>query len=75
MCFYPLSLATIISPSQSHLPLVAPEGMLRDLTEYISKTREFPDARGAFGDIWKCIFQTDQGPIYVCLQCSFYLLV
>jgi hypothetical protein len=62
MYFYPLSLATVISPSQSHLPLVAPEATLRDLTEYIRKTGEFPIARGAFGDIWKCTFQVDQEP-------------
>jgi hypothetical protein len=43
--------------------------MLRDLTEYISKTGKFPDARGGFGEVWKCICQTDEGPIDVCLQC------
>jgi hypothetical protein len=69
------SLATIISPSQPNLSLVAPEAMLRDLTEYITKTGEFADARGGFGEIWKCILQVDQGPINVCLQCSFYPLV
>jgi hypothetical protein len=49
--------------------------MLRDLTKYISKTEGFPHARGGFGEIWKCIFRTDEGPIYVCLQCYFYPLV
>ncbi|KAJ8589883.1 kinase-like protein [Rhizopogon salebrosus TDB-379] len=65
MCFYPLSLAAMISPSQPNLSLVAPEAMLRDLTEYITKTGEFADARGGFGEIWKCIFQVDQGSINV----------
>jgi serine/threonine protein kinase len=75
MCFYTLSIATIISPSQSHLPLVAPEAMPRDLTKYITKTSEFYHIRGALSEVWKCILKTDQGSIDVCLQCFFYPLV
>jgi len=37
-----------------------PEAMLQDLTEYITKDEEYPAARGGFGEIWKCTYQSDQ---------------
>jgi serine/threonine protein kinase len=39
--------------------------VLQDLTEYITKTGDYPVARGGFGEIWKCTYQTDRGPIPV----------
>ena len=47
--------------------------MLQDLTTLITKVGDHPVARGGFGDVWKCIYQTDQGPIDVRLH--FFLLV
>lgn len=28
---------------------------------FITKTGNYPVARGGFGEIWKCIYKTDQG--------------
>jgi hypothetical protein len=32
---------------------------------FITKVGDYPVARGGFGEIWKCIYQTDRGPINV----------
>jgi len=51
--------------------LLAPTGaILRDLTTSITKGGSHPVARGGFGEIWKCTYQTDQGPINV--RCHFF---
>ncbi|KAG1867760.1 kinase-like domain-containing protein [Suillus subluteus] len=42
--------------------------MLQDLTESITKTGDYPVARGGFGEIWKCTYQTDGGPIAVAVK-------
>ncbi|KAG1738012.1 hypothetical protein EDB19DRAFT_1909457 [Suillus lakei] len=42
--------------------------MLQDLTESITKTGDYPVARGGFGEIWKCTYRTDQGPITVAVK-------
>jgi serine/threonine protein kinase len=42
--------------------------VLQDLTEYITKTGDYPVARGGFGEIWKCTYQTDRGPIPVAVK-------
>ena len=47
---------------------VAPEVLLPDLTKFISKTGDYPVAGGGFGDIWKCIYETDGGQIDVSLR-------
>jgi len=39
--------------------------LLQDLTNYITKIHDHPVARGGFGEIWKCIHTTDQGPVTV----------
>jgi hypothetical protein len=39
--------------------------MLQDLTGSITKTGDYPVARGGFGEIWKCTYQTDRGRIAV----------
>ena len=44
------------------------EANLQDLTGLITKVGDFAVARGGFGEIWKCIYQTDLGPIDVRLQ-------
>jgi hypothetical protein len=36
--------------------------MLQDLTTSITKVGDYPVTRGGFGEVWKCIYQTDQGP-------------
>ncbi|OAX35360.1 kinase-like protein [Rhizopogon vinicolor AM-OR11-026] len=41
---------------------------LPDLTKLITKAGDYAVARGGFGDIWKCIYQTDQGPIDVAVK-------
>jgi len=42
--------------------------LFQDLTKYITKIEEYPVTRGGFGEIWECIYSTDQGPIKVRLQ-------
>ena len=39
--------------------------LLRDLAKYITKIHDYPTARGGFGEIWKCMHITDQGPVTV----------
>ncbi|KAJ8593174.1 kinase-like protein, partial [Rhizopogon salebrosus TDB-379] len=51
----------------SHLPF-HPEPTLQDLTTFITKVGDYPVARGGFGEIWKCIYQTDGGPINVAVK-------
>jgi hypothetical protein len=46
--------------------------LLQDLTGYITKVGDHPVARGGFGEIWRCIYSTDQGQILVRFQCCFY---
>jgi len=46
----------------------APEVTLQDLTKHITKIGNYPNTRGGFGDIWKCLYRTDQGTTNVCLQ-------
>jgi hypothetical protein len=45
---------------------------LQDLTEYITKLGEYPVTGGGFGEIWRCTYSTDQGPVTVRFQCCFY---
>jgi hypothetical protein len=33
--------------------------------KYITRVGSYAIARGGFGEIWKCIYQTDRGPINV----------
>jgi len=61
---------TIVSHFQYHSP-VAHEPTLQDLMPFITKVGNYPVARGGFGEIWKCIYETDRGPINVCLWCIF----
>ncbi|KAG1779930.1 kinase-like domain-containing protein [Suillus placidus] len=42
--------------------------MLQDLTESITKTGNYPVARGGFGEIWKCTYRTERGPIAVAVK-------
>jgi serine/threonine protein kinase len=42
--------------------------MLQDLTGSITKTGDYPVARGGFGEIWKCTYETDRGPIAVAVK-------
>ncbi|OAX34441.1 kinase-like protein [Rhizopogon vinicolor AM-OR11-026] len=44
------------------------EVALRDLTPLITKVGNFPIARGGFGEVWKCIHQTDHGPTNVAVK-------
>ena len=60
-------LIIIASPFQSYT-IDEPEVMLQDLTKYITKTENYPFARGGFADVWKCIYQTDEGKINVGLH-------
>lgn len=41
---------------------------LQDLTSRITKIEDYAVARGGFGEIWQCMYSTDQGPIKVSLQ-------
>jgi len=41
----------------------ANEPILRDLSEYITKVGDYPVARGGFGEIWKCLYQTPGGSV------------
>ncbi|KAG1885363.1 kinase-like domain-containing protein [Suillus fuscotomentosus] len=41
---------------------------LDDLTPHITKTAEYPVARGGFGEVWKCIFRTNKGPVKVAVK-------
>ena len=45
--------------SRSSVPA---EVILQDLTASITKTGEFPVARGGFGEVWKCIYHADGRP-------------
>jgi len=49
---------------QSHSS-VPPEAILQNLTTSINKVGGHAVARGGFGEVWKCILQTDRGPIDV----------
>ncbi|OAX42759.1 WD40 repeat-like protein [Rhizopogon vinicolor AM-OR11-026] len=51
--------------SQLYFPV---EVALRDLTASITKVGNFPVARGGFGEVWKCIHQTDHGPTDVAVK-------
>jgi len=42
--------------------------MLQDLTSHIAKLGDYPDAFGGFGEIWRCIYHRDRGPVHVGLQ-------
>ena len=46
--------------------------MLQDLVTFITKVGKYPVARGGFGEIWKCIYQMDRGPIDVRFQYYLY---
>jgi hypothetical protein len=46
--------------------------LLQDLTQYITKVGDYAVARGGFGEIWRCIYSTDQGLVPVRFQCCFY---
>jgi len=48
--------------------------MLQDLTVYITKVDDHPVARGGFGEVWRCTYETDGRVINVRLQYRFYLL-
>ncbi|KAG2030107.1 kinase-like domain-containing protein [Suillus americanus] len=41
---------------------------LKDLTPDIKKSGEYPIARGGFGEIWKCIYRTNKGPVDVAVK-------
>jgi len=56
---YYLSRLNQFFQSRSSFPA---EVILQDLTASITKTGEFPVARGGFGEVWKCIYQTHGGP-------------
>jgi len=60
--------AAIFSHFQFHSS-VHPDVMFPDLTKYITKNSKHPVTGGGFGDIWKCTYQTDMGPIKVCHLC------
>jgi hypothetical protein len=62
---------TIASRFKSQSP-IRPEAKLQDLMMSITKIGDHPVARGGFGEIWKCIYQTDRGPINVRLWCLLY---
>ncbi|KAG2141990.1 kinase-like domain-containing protein [Suillus cothurnatus] len=47
--------------------------MLQDLTGSITKTGDYPVARGGFGEIWKCTYETDRGQIAV--RAMLFLLI
>ncbi|OAX34914.1 WD40 repeat-like protein [Rhizopogon vinicolor AM-OR11-026] len=47
---------------------VPPEAILQDLTAYITKVEDHPVARGGFGEIWKCIYETDGRHIDVAVK-------
>ncbi|OAX41300.1 kinase-like protein [Rhizopogon vinicolor AM-OR11-026] len=53
--------------TDSHSPL-GPEAMLKDLIGSITKVEDYPVARGGFGEIWKCIHETDLGPVLVAVK-------
>ena len=61
-----------ISSFQSHSSVTA-DAILQDLTALITKVGDFPVARGGFGEVWKCIYQTDLGPTDVRLH--FFLCI
>jgi hypothetical protein len=48
-----------------HYPLIPSEELPQDLTGHITKIGNYPVAHGGFGEIWKCIYNTDCGPIMV----------
>jgi len=56
-----------ISSFQSHSSVPA-EAILQDLTGLITKVGDFAVARGGFGEVWKCIYQTNLGPTDVRLH-------
>lgn len=41
---------------------------LKDLTPNIEKLEEYPVARGGFGEIWRCIYRTNKGPVDVAVK-------
>jgi hypothetical protein len=59
-------------PSSIQLQAELDGSVLQDLTEYITKLKDHPDARGGFGEIWKCTCSPDQGLVTVRFQCCFY---
>jgi hypothetical protein len=46
--------------------------LLQDLTNYITKIEDYAATRGGFGEIWRCTYSANQGPVPVCFQCRFY---
>ncbi|KAJ8581389.1 kinase-like protein [Rhizopogon salebrosus TDB-379] len=42
--------------------------LLQDLTKYITKVEDYAVARGGFGEIWRCTYSTDQGPVTVAVK-------
>jgi hypothetical protein len=49
-------------------PELIPQQDMLDLTVSVTKVGDFPAARGGFGEVWKCIHQTNRGPTDVRLQ-------
>ncbi|KAG1863252.1 kinase-like domain-containing protein [Suillus subalutaceus] len=44
------------------------EAALDNLTPHITKTAEYPVARGGFGEVWKCLLQSTKGPVKVAVK-------
>ncbi|OAX34500.1 WD40 repeat-like protein [Rhizopogon vinicolor AM-OR11-026] len=61
---------TILPGDKLHSRNTPPQSpvALRDLTASITKVENFPVADCGFGEVWKCIHQTDHGPTDVAVK-------